>query len=571
MRLKDIKLKNKILALALGIIITFVLLIAFYIIPTINTIIEKRTVGKLDNLVDIAYGTIEKRYNEFKDGKISEDEAKRLAKEDVSGMRYAGKEYFWINDMNGIMLMHPVATKLNNTSVLELKDPNGVYIFKEFIKVANDKGQGTVSYMWPKAGEDKPQPKISKIKLFKEWNWVVGTGVYVDDIKAIQKSIYSKVSIISIVIVLFSFVLVSMITIPLNKTLRRILEHTEKYGSLDFREKIEINQNDELGEISTAFNLVQEGLNNLITNMSETSSEITSGTKLIEEDMKKLGISTDKTLASTSDVSAVIEETTASVEIVSETISEIADAILSVSKKAEDGAAKASDVNKKAGELKSMSEKSNSETTAIYNGVKERLQDAIEKSKGVKKISELLESILGLSSQTNLLALNASIEAARAGEAGRGFAVVANEVSSLADMTAELVESIQGTVNDVTSSVNNLVEDSTEILDLIENKVLKDYKGFVEIGDDYNKDANELNSIMIELSAISEEVTSAVDAIAKNLTDVSLASKDGADGIEGILHMTEDVSRNSSKVSEILDSNIDMIKELEKQIGKFKI
>lgn len=569
--LKNFRIKNKIYLLVILIILAFTSLISFYIIPTINNIIETRTIDKLSEFIDISSGTLDFYYSEFKDGVYSEDQAKKLALKEIQSIRYDGSEYFFIFDFEGNMIMHPIATQLNNTNVLEMQDTDGLYLFKEFIKIAKDKGEGTLYYNWPKANEEEPQPKASYIRSFKEWNLIIGTGVYIDDIIEIQKDIYSRVIIISLIIILFSIFIVLIIVIPLNKSLKQIIIHTNDYKNLNFSEKIGLNQKDELGDIASAFNKVQEELSSLIKVMLNTSDKISKSASDIEDEMDNLGLSSKETLENTSDISAVIEETTATIDSVADTVEKIQAVMDTVNNRADEGVNTAQTISMRALELKSDAIKASSDTNQIYKDVKLRLEKGIESASNVKKIAVLLDSIHGISSQTNLLALNASIEAARAGEAGRGFAVVAGEVGNLADQSSDMVSKIQTTVNEVTQAVDNLIQDSTEILNFIETKVMKDYDKLVSIGDQYNIDAEGFKTTMTELSSISNDVNLAITAINSNFSDVALASREGARGIEKVLNLTQSVSTNSSEVSEILNETVDLITQLKEHISKFEV
>ncbi len=204
-------------------------MIAFYIIPTVSTIIEERTIAKLEQLVDIPYSEIQRQYDSFKSGAKTELEAQTDALAAIEGYRYSEVEYYWVNTSAGLMLMHPVATALNGQIVLDLEDPDGKLFFQEMVNTVKADGEGIVKYQWPKPGQEEPQPKISFVKGFDGWNWIIGTGVYVDDLEAIKRDIYFNVLIISVVIILFSLLLISLIVIPLNKTLRTIISHTDKY------------------------------------------------------------------------------------------------------------------------------------------------------------------------------------------------------------------------------------------------------------------------------------------------------------------------------------------------------
>lgn len=571
MSLKNVKLKNKIILLALFIILVFSAMIVFYILPTVSNIIEDRTMTKLMELTDVPYAEIQRQYDLYQAGEKTEEEAQKDVFDIIRNVRYSEVEYFWINTMDGIMLMHPIAEQLVDTSVIDLQDTDGKYLFQDMISVVEKDGEGIVRYQWPKPGKDDPQPKISFVKGFDKWGWVLGTGVYVDDLEEIKKNIYTSVVIISGIIILFSILIIGLIVIPLNRTLRKIIFHTDKYKDLDFRSSINIDSNDELGEISKAFDKVSDSLRELLNKMIETSQDLTNDSLSIQSDVKQLEVSTDKTLESTTDISAVIEQTTAATHTVTGTVDEIKSAIDVIADKATEGASKAGDVSVRASELKEDATKSSKHAHNIYSDVKVRLEKAIGDAKEVTKISSLLDGILNLTSQTNLLALNASIEAARAGEAGRGFAVVANEVGKLAEASANMVEDIQKTVNAVQESVQHLIEDSSEILTFIDQSVLKDYDKLDSISDQYSDDAEVFNGIMMELSAISEQLTSSMESISSNMHEVQDATSQEASGVENILMMTKDIMDKATHANEIIQVNIGMIEELDKLINQFNI
>lgn len=572
--MKNIKLKYKISLLAVFIILVFTALIMFYIIPKANNVIEERTIVKLQQLVDIPYSEITRQYKLYQDGVKTEEEAQNDALRAIENYRYSEVEYFWVhNHETGIMLMHPIATALNGTDATLLKDPDGVFLFQEMIKVVKKDGEGIVRYQWPKPNEDpeKSFPKISFVKGFDEWNWTAGTGIYVDDLEEIKQEIFTQVVIFSLLIIAVSVGFILLIVIPLNRTLKAIIKSTEQYKELDFTSQIDVNSKDELGMISDAFNKVRSGLRELLSSMINTSKELSEESLNMLKDMQVLGENMSKTKDSTVEITGVIENTTQSTQNVALTISEIQDAISEVAEKATEGAMKATDINSKAIKLKTDAVKSSSNANDIYLNVKSRLQTAIERATEVEKISSLLDGILSITSQTNLLALNASIEAARAGEAGKGFAVVASEVGTLASESENLVENIKVTVSDIQNSVHQLIDDSNGILNFIEDNVLKDYDKLSDISDQYNQDADIFNNIMLELSAISEELTGSINTISANMDSVKESSIIEAHGVEDILEMTKFVTEKTQHVDSIIKENIKLVKALDELINKFKI
>ena len=132
---------------------------------------------ELESIINLAYSTIESVAGRTDLGEAEkQQEAMRL----VGAMRYGGDNYLWINDLQPVMVMHPIKPAMNGQSLADYKDPNGKKLFVEMVKVAGEKGQGFVDYMWPKPGQDKPVAKLSFVRLFKPWNWVIGTGVYLE-------------------------------------------------------------------------------------------------------------------------------------------------------------------------------------------------------------------------------------------------------------------------------------------------------------------------------------------------------------------------------------------------------
>ncbi len=197
----------------------------------------------------------------------------------IAKMRYGknGDNYFWINDTEPKMIMHPIKPSLNNTNIANLKDPNGKQLFVEMVEVAKAKGSGYINYQWAKPGFEKPQNKISYVAYFKEWNWIVGTGVYVDDIEKEIKNMENEatnnvttlmVSFIIITLILLAislsllyFAIIKSVITPLNNLQ---IGFNKLLTSNDITTRLSISSNDEIGQASQLFNQymdsIQEGL-----------------------------------------------------------------------------------------------------------------------------------------------------------------------------------------------------------------------------------------------------------------------------------------------------------------------
>jgi methyl-accepting chemotaxis protein len=364
---------------------------------------------KTRHLVEVAHGVIAHFGGEATAGRMTDDDAKRAALSALKALRYAGTEYFWVNDMEPRVIMHPIKPELDGDDVSDYRDPNGKALFVAFVQEVRRKGEGFVDYMWPKPGFSQPVSKISYVKGYAPWGWVVGSGIYLDDVDAAYAAELRKLAvstgIIALIVGLVGWFIARALAVPI----REAMAVARRLARGDLTVKVAQGGRDEVGRLLEAqADLVGE-LSNIIGEVRAGSEALSHASSQVSHASQGLSQGTGELSSSVDAITSALEEMNASIDRNAK-ISQLTDEM------ARKGAHDATEGGKAV-----------AETVAAMNVIAE-------------KISIIDE----IAYQTNLLALNAAIEAARAGDHGRGFAVVASEVRKLAERAQKAAGEIGG-------------------------------------------------------------------------------------------------------------------------------
>jgi methyl-accepting chemotaxis protein len=263
MKIKAIKnwsFFTKIISNVLFTLIPFILLIIFYILPSMKSFLikEKETASK--NLVSVALGIVKNCDSKVEYLGTPTEEAQRLALEELAKLRYSKNEYFWINDLSYHMVMHPIKPQLNGKDMSDFKDPEGKHIFKDFVDIGQQPGGGVVNYMWPKPGSDKPVSKIAYVQKFDKWGWIVGSGVYIDDIEAEYAGITRDAYIVLIILVLIVLAANYVFAKELLKPILRLKTSANRVAAGDADFSIQVHTDDEFGDLENSFKLMLDNI-----------------------------------------------------------------------------------------------------------------------------------------------------------------------------------------------------------------------------------------------------------------------------------------------------------------------
>ena len=276
-RFKDWHILPKILTISVMSVVLIDAIILLYFLPIIEDKILQGEKNGIHRVVDVAYSLVAEYDRQVEKGILTMYEARITAALDIANLRYSDNEYFWINDLDRKMIMHPIKPELEGRNVSDMKDPRGKYLFREFVKVSKERGAGYVDYMWPKPGEHAPVPKISYVKLYKPWGWVIGSGVYIDDVKADIANIRDKIVLGTALFALLSLFLAYYIgrgiTQPLKEVVEGLQEIARGRGDTDLVRRITVTSDDEIGMLTSEFN-----------NLMDSIHRISIFKKVIEED-----------------------------------------------------------------------------------------------------------------------------------------------------------------------------------------------------------------------------------------------------------------------------------------------
>jgi methyl-accepting chemotaxis protein len=384
--------------------------------------VDQATRARRENtrqVVEVAAGVVQWAHAQEVAGTATRAQAQQTALRAVSALRYSGSEYFWINDMRPFMVMHPTRPQLDGTDLGETKDPKGVPLFRVMVDLVRKQGQGFVAYQWPKPGSEQAVDKVSYVKAFEPWGWVIGSGIYMEALYGdIWRELASSVAWTSAGIaagLLVGVYLLICFHHAVTGGMAQSRRHLRALAQGDLRQLPTPHGSDETAELMNDLRDMQLALRSMVQGVSVASDEIVRSSAEIAGGAMDLSSRTEHAAAN-------LEQSAAAMEQIGATAARTTASIGEVSRTAQANA-------KSAGQGGQV------------------MSEVVQTMEGIRgssaRIAEIIGVIDGIAFQTNILALNAAVEAARAGEQGRGFAVVASEVRSLAQRSASAAREIK--------------------------------------------------------------------------------------------------------------------------------
>ncbi|MGF0538060.1 methyl-accepting chemotaxis protein [Agrobacterium sp. ES01] len=525
--MKNFGLSTRLYALVGITLAVLVVGMAFNLYMSYNALVGERR-ATLASIDDGAIGILNKYHDMEVQGVLTREEAQAQAMDVISAIRYAPDGYLWINDMTPRMIMHPIKPALVGQDLTAMADPNGKHLFVEFVNTVKKSKEGFVNYYWPKPGFEAPVEKFSHVIGFEPWGWIVGTGLYSDDLQAqFLRTVSYSIALIGASLVIIAgcaFAIVASVTRPIQRLKSAMADIAEERVDADI---IDADRKDEIGGMAKALLVLRDSVRERIQLRSRQSQQqqaldaerqgnervLRTSAERQEHAIRELGDALERLAsgdltaqigdlgadyeklrcdfnAAVSSLQTIMTGINNSSHVVSESATGISEATGNLSRRTEQQAAAleqtAAALDEITATVKTSSDRANeardmvNETKDSANRSGEIVRNAVEAMSRIESSSDKITQIIGvideIAFQTNLLALNAGVEAARAGEAGRGFAVVAQEVRELAQRSAnaakEIKTLISASANEVETGVK-LVRSTGDALVDIETLVNK--------------------------------------------------------------------------------------------------
>ncbi len=375
-------------------------------------------------------------------------------------------------------------------------------------------------------------------------------------------------------VIIFAIVIGFILSLKITSPIKKLTQMIQTISDLDFRSNTQttvLRQKDEIGRMAQAVLYMQERLHDMVNQISEVENSVLTNVGELDEIMKDYSAGAEDSSATTQQIAAGMQETSANTTMITRNIggaSEKAENILKLSKRGQEESKK---VLQRARELAKTTEVSSEKTHSMYESIKQKMEIAVEQSTAVAKINELTDDIKQISSQTNLLALNANIEAARAGEAGKGFAVVAIEIGALASQTLKAVENINDIVDQVHEAVSGLTDCIDQSMKFFESLILKDYKEFHGVSNQYQSDAEAFMHAMESINSAVLILNDNVDGIFTAVKEIDVTINQTAEGINSIAAESAETAQKTVKGYEVIESSKENLNKLQDIVSEFKL
>lgn len=521
---------------------------------------------EIKSQVQSVLAILQAEYDKVGTGELTEEEAKHEAAEIVRTMRYRDDDsgYFWIDDKDYILVMHPILPDQEGNNRYDLEDQDGVMIIQEIMKVCQSAEKGGYNqFSFTKADGVTVAPKVAYSGYFEPWGWAVSTGNYVDDMEVQMLEVEDSIDgdfrqacilmvvcclVLLVITIVVSFIVGEFLVVPL----RRVKDFAVSISEGNLKEDVVVNQRNEMGVAADSLNTARQKINGLITAIADTSRNIENMTVEFENSFHQMEKSIGEVDIAVEEIAKNITTQAASTSDATGEVGKIAEGIDKTSREV-------ADLRDSSDSMKNLSRQcsdklqelvqANMRTKEDVVNMQEQAEATNEAADAIKQAAGLIDAI---ADQTNLLALNASIEAARAGESGKGFAVVATEIGALANQSAQAVSEISNIINDLVNKSVQSLQIMEKVNGTVEHQVtvLNDTQSIFR---DLYTNLDQCMASIVNIESMTEEIELQRQGITTVLDTLNSLAQDNAASSEETSAMTEELSQIVERSKEMVE------------------
>ena len=546
--LKAFSISHRLIAL-LALSLAGLLCIAALSLMTLRgSLLEDRR-AQTEYLVSAAVSAVSALHQQAEAGLLNEEEARRQALAVVQTMRYRNGDYFWINDTTPRMIMHPIKPELDGQDLSTFQDPNGVFLFNEMVTAAAA-GGGFVDYQWSKPGHEQPVDKISYVAPFEPWGWIIGSGIYIDDVDTLFWQNARRMGVVGgaviLAIALAAFAIGRSVVRPIGAMTLAMRRLADRDLAVDVPAQ---DRRDEIGHMAGAVQVFKD--NAVRFNRMQAEQEAAAKKAELEKAAAmqqvagtfeaKVGHVIQSVTSAATELQATAESMSAISADTNEQSSTVASASEMATSSVENVASAAGELGSSIGEISQQVQRQADMAAQAANAAETSNGQVRSLADRADSIGEVVGLITGIAEQTNLLALNATIEAARAGDAGKGFAVVASEVKSLAAQTAKATEQIAGQI----AAIQEQTGTTVDAIGLINDQIT----AVREISAAVAAAIEQQNAATQEIVRNAEEATSGTRQVSESIGGVTQAAAEAGQGSDDVLSAARELSQQANALS----------------------
>lgn len=540
---------------------------------TYETAVDEGYKAEIKSQVQSTMAVLQSEYDKFQAGEKTEDEAKYDAKEIIRAMRYRDDQsgYFWIDDTDYTLIMHPILVENEGANRYELEDQNGVMIIQEIMKACQSAEKGGYNeFYFTKSDGVTVAPKIAYSEMFEPWGWAVSTGNYIDDMNAEKadmqnvldkeySGVLTRVNIIFWVAIAIALVIAFLFGKVIIAPLKKIQVFAARISEGDLTTDVDVKQKNEIGQTADALRVAQTNMKELLQGITDVSQSVNvvlekfdSAFNNMKESISQVSVAVDSIAENVTSQASSTDEASGDVGVMADRINQTGAEVENLDQNAKE----MSQISEQSMETLRQLIEANNKTRKSISDMAEQTESTHESVQQIHMAANLINEI---SDQTALLALNASIEAARAGEAGRGFAVVADEIAKLANQSADSVEEINRVVEELQSNATKSVEVMREIngsVDMQVNSLTETQNIFSKLHQELGnclESVQSIDNMTVELESQRANVTKSLDVLNK------LAQDNAA--------VAEETSAMSTELSRVVDDSSQIVDDLEEKVG----